>query len=172
MLPHGRLPGSVVSLFPTSALTVSGTDTLVFDIAKYFRPTDIMDMLVRNIHLGAALAGYFARQETECASSRAERAVVLMRGHGFTVQAPSIEECVLRAVYTHQNAQIQTTALQTHSALFRHSDETRRTATDIRYLDEGECIAATEMTKWSASRPWELWVREVDVNPLYVNQDE
>lgn len=94
-----------------------------------------------------------------------------MRGHGFTVQASNIEECVLRAVYTQQNAQIQTTTLLTRSAFYGSSlTSSNGPSPEIRYLDEEECVAATAMTKWSAYRPWGLWAREVEANPLYVNQ--
>ena len=68
-------------------------------------------MLVRNHHLGESLASHFSSSNSQDSHS-----VVLMRGHGMTVAAPNIEECVLRAIYAQQNAAIQTNALVTRSA--------------------------------------------------------
>lgn len=125
-------------------------------------------MLVRNTRLGAALAACFA--DTPTATSP-DHAVVLMRGHGFTTQASSIEECVLRAVYTQQNASIQTTALLTHAAHFSAAPARATDAqAEVKYLDEEESQASGVMTKWSAYRPWGLWCREVEASGLYVNQ--
>jgi len=130
-----------------------GTKTPVYDIGKYYEPNDRKDMLVRNVRLGAALASYFASAES---SKSADHAVVLMRGHGFTVQGSSIEDVVQRAVYTQQNASILTAALTTRAAFFGAGmgDSAREELPDVHYLDEEETKGSTEMTKWSAMRPW------------------
>jgi ribulose-5-phosphate 4-epimerase/fuculose-1-phosphate aldolase len=117
-------------------------------------------MLVRNIHLGESLAAKFA---DDTLGDVPEHAVVLMRGHGLTVVADNIEECVLRAIYTQQTALIQTTALMAKGA-------SGGPAQGIKYLNEEEAAASTDMTNWSAQRPWKLWVREVESAGLYVNQ--
>jgi len=121
-------------------------------------------MLVRNTYLGAALASCFSDSPT---ATSPDHAVVLMRGHGFTTQGANIEQCVLRAVYTQQNASIQTTALLTHAAHFSGRDTQ---TPEIKYLDEEESQASGVMTDWSAYRPWGLWTREVEAHDLYVNQ--
>lgn len=90
-----------------------------------------------------------------------------MRGHGFTVQGESIEEAVLRAVYTQKNASIQTTALLTRAA---HANGQLSSVPEIKYLDEGEIQGATLMTQESAYRPWGLWVKEVESHSFYVNE--
>jgi ribulose-5-phosphate 4-epimerase/fuculose-1-phosphate aldolase len=120
-------------------------------------------MLIRNTHLGNALASHFTDSE---GGAEPDYAVVLMRGHGLTVLAPTIQDCVLRAVYTQKNASIQTTSLLTHAA---HFGSTISHA-EITYLSEEESAAATEMTRWSAMRPWGLWLREVEAAGLYVNR--
>ncbi|KAL2012761.1 hypothetical protein VTN00DRAFT_286 [Thermoascus crustaceus] len=151
--------------------SISGTKTPIFDIAYHLLPTDAKDMLVRNTHLGAALAACFSDNNDENhdpTDTTPKHAVVLMRGHGFTTHASSIQECVLRAIYTQKNAGIQTTALITHNAFFKGGIEAD--AAEIKYLDEEEAAASTEMTKWSAYRPWGLWVREVEAQGMYVNQ--
>lgn len=127
----------------------------VFDISSAYQTADKRDMLVRNEHLGAALAKCFAF----------DQAVVLMRGHGFTAVAENIEECVLRAVYTSRNAAIQTSALSSHAAYGNRDGPLQ----PIKYLSPEEAKAATEMTKWSAQRPWKLWVKEVETSNLYEN---
>lgn len=88
-----------------------------------------------------------------------------MRGHGFTVVGSSIEESVLRAVYTAENAAIQTTSLITNSAHFGGPSK----AHEVQYLRPEELGPTTQMTKWSAMRPWNLWLREVEQPGLYVN---
>jgi ribulose-5-phosphate 4-epimerase/fuculose-1-phosphate aldolase len=121
-------------------------------------------MLIRNTYLGNALASHF----TDSASGTVpDYAVVLMRGHGLTVLAPTIQDCVLRAVYTQKNASIQTTSLLTHAA---HFESNTAAASPIKYLSEDECRAAVEMTRSTAMRPWGLWLREVEAAGLYVNQ--
>ena len=120
-------------------------------------------MLVRNTHLGAALAAAFSDSK-DSTSKSPDHAVVLMRGHGLTVIAPSIQECVLRAVYTQKNASIQTTALITRAAQYGTSQ-----APAVKYLNPAEAAASAEMTRWSAMRPWGLWIREVEAAGLYVN---
>ncbi|KAH8681858.1 class II aldolase and Adducin N-terminal domain-containing protein [Xylariales sp. PMI_506] len=127
----------------------------VFDIAAAYQSTDTKDMLVRNEHLGAALAKFFEY----------DQAVVLMRGHGYTVVADNIEECVLRAIYTARNAAIQTAALTTQSAYGSRDGPLQ----PIKYLSPEEAEASKGMNKWSAQRPWKLWLREVEASNLYVN---
>jgi hypothetical protein len=137
-----------------------GTGVPIYEIADAYRADDIQDMLVRNTHLGAALAACFSDSGSD--EHLTKHAVTLMRGHGFTVVAENIEECVLRAVYTQKNAMIQTAALTTCNSW-------GGSAKNIRYLSEKESAAATNMTKWSALRPWKLWLREVEACGLYVN---
>lgn len=86
-----------------------------------------------------------------------------MRGHGFTAHGSSIQESVSHAIFTQQNAEIQTTALVTHAAYFNDD------CAGVHFLDGNEAEAAAEMIKWSAHRPWELWVKEVEMCGLYTN---
>ena len=145
-----------------------GTKTPVYDNAKYVRAgVDVPDMLIRNTHLGGALASHFTDSES---GTSPDYAVVLMRGHGLTVLAPTIQDCVLRAVYTQKNAAIQTTSLLTHAAYFGSSGIAASSRPEIKYLSEDESSAALEMTRWSAMRPWGLWLREVEATGLYVNR--
>lgn len=85
-----------------------------------------------------------------------------MRGHGYTVVADCIEECVMRAVYTNDNAIIQTTSIGLKAAY--HS------AGDIEYLHEDELTGAKDLSHSGWGRAWGLWVREVEAAQLYVRE--
>lgn len=129
----------------------------VWNIKDAYRPEDVKDLLVRNTHLGGSLAEAFSD-----GGDKPAHAVVLMRGHGATVVADNIEECVKRAIYMQKNAMIQTTALTTRAAFGDDLD-------DIQYVEEEEFAPTMKNTKGSAQRPWGLWVREVEASNLYVN---
>jgi ribulose-5-phosphate 4-epimerase/fuculose-1-phosphate aldolase len=147
-----------------------GTHIPVYDIAKYYQDDDAQDMLVRNTRLGGALASHFSSDSASEAKGSPDYPVVLMRGHGLTVAGTSIQDVVLRGVYTQQNAAIQTTALTTRAAHFGPPGvNAQGTLPEIRYLNDQECTDALQMTKWSAYRPWGLWLREVEAMGLYVN---
>jgi hypothetical protein len=62
-----------------------------------------------------------------------------MRGRGYTVAARSIEECVFRAIYTRENATIQTASLGL-SAAYRGTGDS---PTEIQYLRDDEIEGAT-----------------------------
>ncbi|KAK5137320.1 hypothetical protein LTR08_000290 [Meristemomyces frigidus] len=115
-----------------------GTEIPVFDIGHHYKAGDRRDMLIRNTRFGAALASQFASAGTGN-TKQPTHAVVLMRGHGFTVQGPSIMDVVLRSVYTQQNASIQTTALLTRAAHFgSSSQQSSETAGSNVLLDQYE----------------------------------
>jgi ribulose-5-phosphate 4-epimerase/fuculose-1-phosphate aldolase len=141
------------------------TGVPVYDIAKHvIQPSlnEPQDMLVRSTQLGAALAQMFDQGDS----------VVLMRGHGMTVVGESIEEVVLRSVYTQKNAAIQTTALVSQAAFLGTGGNLNAVGAGqgLRYLSEKEAEDATGMTKWSKERPWGLWVAEVRACGLYRNE--
>lgn len=86
-------------------LGLGGGSPAVYDADDFFQDGDIKDMLVRNEPLGEALAKCFDGGSV----------VALMRGHGFTAIGDSIEDVVVRAVYTSKNATIQTSAINLQS---------------------------------------------------------
>lgn len=124
----------------------------VFDIAKHTGPDDLPNMLVCNTRLGAALATCFDDGSV----------VALMRGHGFTTVAGSIELAVLQAVYTKKNAIISTTALSIQAALSQGPQ-------GLQYLSDREAESAAKANESTAQRPWRLWVEEVRACSLYTN---
>ncbi|CAK4030023.1 Hypothetical predicted protein [Lecanosticta acicola] len=143
-----------------------GNEVPVWDIGECWTEGDRKDMLVSNAYLGSRLAASFGKQAGGAGVGIPEHAAVLMRGHGFTVQGESIMDVVLRAVYTQQNASIQTTALLTRAA---HMNAQNSGTGDLHFLSPEESQGATQMTRWSAGRPWRLWLREVEAQDLYVN---
>lgn len=101
-----------------------GSKVPVWDAATLYdslqTPVNKRDMLVNNIPLGESLAAQFSTSK-HADSKQGEsgfanpdkpgQTVVLMRRHGFTVQAESIEMAVYRGIYTKINAKAQTAAM-------------------------------------------------------------
>ena len=87
-----------------------------------------------------------------------------MANHGFTTVGSSIKQAVYRAVYTVVNANAQSTALMArHSAMGSSKDKVGQ----LRYLSEDQVRGSYSMSNATLDRPWDLWVREVEVCQLY-----
>jgi ribulose-5-phosphate 4-epimerase/fuculose-1-phosphate aldolase len=123
-----------------------GSGVPVWDFDTVYSDTDHQDMLVRNVKLGASLAKCFDHDSN---------VVALLHGHGMVVVADSIEMCVLRAIYTVQNAQI----LQASRGL----------GSDVKLLSKKEAEDTANVTGMGAVKPWPLWKREVEAIGLYQN---
>jgi ribulose-5-phosphate 4-epimerase/fuculose-1-phosphate aldolase len=105
----------------------------VFDIRATFGVTDIV---ISSAERGAAAA-----------SALADKAVVLLRAHGFTAVGPSIQIAVFRAVFTEISARVQLQA----AAL----------GGPIAALDAEEGRLADAINIATVGRSWELWKRRV-----------
>jgi hypothetical protein len=158
------------------------------------------DYLVRDSTLGASLAATFkpatsagfiyskvrsalpgAKPE---ASLEPDHAVVLLQGHGFTTLAHGIEEAVYQAIYTKEAAKTQTVAMTISNAYFSHTLEGKvdieaggkiksgkaKGAGDLKYLSEKQAHDTWQSMQATVGRPWALWCREVEVNPLYKSE--
>ena len=90
------------------------------------------DMLIRSKALGAALA-----------KSLGAGSVALMRGHGDVVVGQSLKTAVFHAIYTEQNARLQSEAL--------------RLGGKITYLNEVEAAKIGAQNEALVERPWEIW---------------
>lgn len=110
-----------------------GEGTALFDIRDTAGDTDL---LIRTPSLGRAMA----RSMGNCSC-------VLMRGHGSTVVANSIEQAVYRAIYTEVNAQLQLRAIGIG---------------EVTYLTSKEADLAAESNDTQIGRSWDLWCRRVD----------
>ncbi|PVH92221.1 hypothetical protein DM02DRAFT_677642 [Periconia macrospinosa] len=136
----------------------------VFDISQCYHNSDTQDLHVRIIPLGAALASRFsAGNSTE---SLPHYLVVLMQSHGFTTCSIDIETVVFQASYSQIDAEVQFDALAIHHA-FLDSNSNHREG--LVYLTQKQSTDSWATEKWTVQRPWDFWVREVKVSPLYVN---
>ena len=156
-----------------------GTDVPVWDIEDAYNATDKHDLLVRNEHEGASLASTFVapeNQTAEPATSVPDKRVVLMRKHGFTAWGPSIELAVYRAYFTTINARVQTDSVLLRNAFNGVTGNGANADTwgngTALFTNELEPLTALQATDAQDSidgtieRPWDLWVAEVEANPL------
>ena len=97
----------------------------------------ITDMLIRDSALGHALA-----------RSIADKAAVLMRGHGATVVGPSIPRLVGRSIFLALNATLQTQAM-----LMAQGGP-------INFLDPGEVRLIEAREGYGLGRAWQAWKRK------------
>ncbi|KAF1911353.1 class II aldolase and Adducin N-terminal domain-containing protein [Ampelomyces quisqualis] len=109
------------------------------------------DMLVKNPALGAALAAKF---HGACP-------VVLQCKHGFTTFGKSVEEALYRAIYTQTNCKLLAQALANENLDWER----------VPFLTEGEAKACKVMNEKCQDKSFRLWLREVQVNPLYVTEE-
>jgi ribulose-5-phosphate 4-epimerase/fuculose-1-phosphate aldolase len=110
-----------------------GSEAPIFEIRDEFG--EETDLLIRDPVRGRALA-----------RSIGDYSIVLMRGHGSTVVADSIEKAVFRAVYAELNARLQMNAA---------------TLGEITFLTGAEADECAKVNESQVSRPWDLWSRRV-----------
>ncbi|KAK4236692.1 class II aldolase and Adducin N-terminal domain-containing protein [Achaetomium macrosporum] len=140
-----------------------GEEVPNFDITKYYLPNDTHDFLVRDQRLGAALAAEFDSHWGPGNKS----SLVLMRSHGFTAIAADIETTTYKGIYAVVNARVQSEAIKIQHA---YSGPRAEGGGGIAYLTPRQIRDSWQTEKQLIQRPWALWVREVKVNPLYVNE--
>jgi ribulose-5-phosphate 4-epimerase/fuculose-1-phosphate aldolase len=122
----------------------------VHDSANDVVAPNVPDLLVRNTYMGEALAKRFDGGNK----------VTLMRGHGYTVAADSIELAVFYALYTQKNAAIQSTAVGLIAAAGGSMQ-------NLHLLSADEARERTASVNTTAKRAWELWVTEISGCSLY-----
>ena len=130
---HSVVPFSVVKSAPLKPMChmsgFMGTHVPIFEIRDV--AGDETNMLITSQELGSSLT-----------QSLGKNTLVLMRGHGSTVVAPSLKQAVYRAVYEEVNAQLQIEASRLGP---------------IEYLSEGEAHATQVTNEGQVERPWNLW---------------
>ncbi|NLQ18711.1 class II aldolase/adducin family protein [Marinomonas sp. M1K-6] len=130
---HSVVPFSVVksaSLKPMCHMSgFMGTSVPIFEIRDV--AGDETNMLITSQELGSSLT-----------QSLGENTLVLMRGHGSTVVAPSLKQAVYRAIYVEVNAQLQIEASRLGP---------------VEFLSEGEAHATQITNEGQVDRPWNLW---------------
>jgi ribulose-5-phosphate 4-epimerase/fuculose-1-phosphate aldolase len=130
MIPFGVTSQALRPIFHMSGFLGSGA--ALFDIREAAGNTD---MLISNGGLGRSLAQALGRHQC-----------VLMRGHGSTVVAPSLELVVYRAIYAEVNAKLQIQAAALGA---------------VNFLNEEEAALAAAITESQAVRAWDLWVQQL-----------
>jgi HCOMODA/2-hydroxy-3-carboxy-muconic semialdehyde decarboxylase len=90
------------------------------------------DLLVRDRHMGEALATSLARKN-----------FVLMRGHGGTIVGPSVEIAVYRAYYVETNAKLQLTTMALNAP--------------IEFLNAKEAHNSMVTNEGQIKRAWDFW---------------
>ena len=99
--------------------------------------SDATDLLIRDRRLGEALARSLGQHD-----------IVLMRGHGSTVAAPSVQLAVYRAVYAEVNARLQCQAITMGG--------------EIEFLTEAEARSCRDSTEGQVERAWNLWASQAE----------
>ncbi|KAI9736328.1 MAG: hypothetical protein M1834_001214 [Cirrosporium novae-zelandiae] len=161
---------SHVPLRPTYHMTgFLGTKVPVFDIADYYLPGNLHNMLINSIRLGRILASYFdSKNGTDPGTDPSpDYTVVLQRGHGFTTLGTSLEEAVYRAIYTQRDAEVQSTALTIHAAAYGSGENFMDNG--IKYLSAQEAADSMLMDDNSMilEIAWEVWQKEVQSSSFY-----
>lgn len=133
---HAIVPLSVLKSVPLRAIFhmagFIGEGAPVFDIRDAAGPGT--DLLISNSKLGRALAKCFANSN-----------IVLMRGHGSTVVAPSLRQVVYRAIYAEINARYQLAVMPLG---------------EVNYLTAEEAKSCERSIETHVQRPWDLWKRQ------------
>ena len=148
---------------------MEGHSTPVFDISNCYGLDDTRDLLIRNVTLGGHLAPCFSLdREVKAEDTRRQvpYAVVLMRGHGFTAVASTIQECVFRAIFTQKNAVVQTTTIELSAA---YSQLTKDSG-NVCYLCEDEIAPTAAMSNAVWNRAWGSWVGQIEAENLYIHE--
>ncbi|KIW29528.1 uncharacterized protein PV07_05341 [Cladophialophora immunda] len=140
----------------------------VFDIDPLYRDGEQRDMLVNNSRFGAALAEKFV---SDSSMPSPEETVVLMRRHGFTCVGRDIVTAVYRAIYTRINAEAQTKAMSiANDVPGRTALHNEGTGLGFQALTDGQSEGCAIMNEAFQDKPWRLWVRVVESQPLYRNE--
>jgi ribulose-5-phosphate 4-epimerase/fuculose-1-phosphate aldolase len=108
-----------------------GLGTPLFEIRKHAGAGT--DLMILTPNLGKDLAKKLGK----------EAAVVLMRGHGDSVVAPSLPNAVFRAYYTEINARQQLAAITIGGP--------------INFMTRAEALTSNDAMLRASARPWALW---------------
>ncbi|KAK4552311.1 hypothetical protein LTR86_010482 [Recurvomyces mirabilis] len=132
-----------------------GPQVPVWDISDAYttQETKARHLLVNDYSLGASLA----EATNKTAGPLAFHKVVVQRGHGFTCVGDSIEEAVYNAIYTIENALVQSSAHQLHGD----------GGGKVHGLSEAEIAACAPMDRHCIGKVWPLWVKEVEKAELW-----
>jgi len=131
VIPFSLVRTPMLATYHNAAFLAAGVP--VFDIRDRFGDTDIV---ISSPERGDALA-----------ETLGDKAVVLLRAHGFVAVGPTIEAAVFRAIFTEVNARVQLQAVALGGPIAALDDEEGRQADAINLATVG--------------RSWELWKKRV-----------
>jgi ribulose-5-phosphate 4-epimerase/fuculose-1-phosphate aldolase len=143
VIPFGLVATPMRATYHNAAFLAAGVP--VFDIRDRFGATDIV---ISSAEKGAALA-----------AALGDKAVLLLRAHGFVAVAPSLESAVFRAIFTEVSARVQLQAAALGGPMAA--------------LDEEEGRKADAINLATVGRSWELWKSRVPPPPrLHREKDQ
>jgi HCOMODA/2-hydroxy-3-carboxy-muconic semialdehyde decarboxylase len=131
VIPFGLVNTPMRATYHNAAFLAAGVP--VFDIRDRFGTTDIV---ISSAERGAALA-----------DALGDKAVLLLRAHGFVAVAPGLQSAVFRAIFTEVSARVQLQAAALGGAMA--------------VLDEEEGRKADAINLATVDRSWELWKKRV-----------
>ncbi len=131
VIPFSLVPTPMRATYHNAAFLAAGVP--VFDIRERFGATDIV---INSAERGAALA-----------DALGDKAVLLLRAHGFVAVGPSVQAAVFRAVFTEISARVQLQAATLGGP--------------IAALDAEEGRRADAVNLATLGRSWDLWKRRV-----------
>lgn len=131
VIPFGLVSTPLLATYHNAAFLAAGVP--VFDIRTRFGATDIV---INSSERGAALA-----------EALGDKAVLLLRAHGFVAVGPSVPTAVFRAIFTEISARVQLQAAVLGGP--------------IAALDAEEGRKADAVNLATVGRSWELWRRRV-----------
>jgi ribulose-5-phosphate 4-epimerase/fuculose-1-phosphate aldolase len=129
LIPFGSTGAQLRPMYHMSAHV--GLGVPVFEIRDFQNEGQ---MLIRSPYLGRSLA-----------ETLSDKPMVLMRGHGATIVAPSLHLAVYRAIYAALNAKLQMEAMRLG---------------DVNYLTPEEVAHCVEGVESTNERAWALWKKE------------
>jgi HCOMODA/2-hydroxy-3-carboxy-muconic semialdehyde decarboxylase len=135
VIPFGLVATPMRATYHNAAFLAAGVP--VFDIRERFGATDIV---ISSAEKGAALA-----------DALGDKAVLLLRAHGFVAVAPTLPSAVFRAIFTEVSARVQLQAAALGGPMAA--------------LDEEEGRKADAINLATVGRSWELWTKRVPPSP-------
>jgi ribulose-5-phosphate 4-epimerase/fuculose-1-phosphate aldolase len=131
VVPFGLVQAPMLATYHNAAFLAAGVP--VFDIRARFGETDIV---ISSAERGAAMA-----------DALGDKAVLLLRAHGFVAVGPSLQAAVFRAIFTDVSARVQLQAATLGGP--------------IAALDAEEGRMADAVNLATVGRSWEFWKKRV-----------
>ena len=137
-----------------------------FEIHPSYAKGEQQDLLIRTLAQGDLLASYFSEPTSREIKDKVDHRVVLMRGHGYTVAAESLETAVYMAHYTVVNAKILSGALAASGGLGvgggGDGGGSANSEGIVHCLSDQEAVDTWRGNEPTVARPMGLWKKEIE----------